>query len=85
MEKDKCDFCGNFTYCSRIKNSDAVICASCVFPNDLSLEVHLETRKTVNYQYDWTFDLLYIPKNKKRKGEIGYSTQTLPVPLPALT
>ncbi len=46
MEKDKCDFCGYFTYCSRIKNSDAVICASCVFPNDLSLEVHLGTRNT---------------------------------------
>ena len=48
MEKDKCDFCGNFTYCSRIKNSDAVICASYVFPKDLSLEVHLGTRYVGN-------------------------------------
>jgi len=48
MEEDKCDFCGDFTYCSRIKNSDVVICASCVFPKDLSLEVHLGTRNTDN-------------------------------------
>ncbi len=41
MEKDKCDFCGCFTYCSRIRNSDEVICASCVFPKDLFLEVSL--------------------------------------------
>jgi len=48
MEEDECDFCGNFTYCSRIKNSDVVICASCVFPKDLSLEVHLGVRNTDN-------------------------------------
>ncbi len=48
LEKDKCDFCGYFTYCSRIKNSDAVICASCVFPKVLSLEVHLGSKK---YQF----------------------------------
>jgi len=24
MEEDKCDFCGDFTYCSSIKNSDIV-------------------------------------------------------------
>ncbi len=48
MEEDKCDFCGDFTYCSSIKNSDIVICASCVFPKDLSLEVYLGTRNTDN-------------------------------------
>ena len=48
MEEDKCDFCGDFTYCSRIKDSDIVICASCVFPKDLSLEVRLGTINTDN-------------------------------------
>ncbi len=48
MEKDKCDFCGYFTYCSRIRNSDAVICASCVFPKDQFLEVNLDIRDADN-------------------------------------
>ncbi len=48
LEKDKCDFCGYFTYCSRIRNSDVVICASCVFPKDLFLEVNLDIRNADN-------------------------------------
>ncbi len=48
MEKDKCDFCGYITYCSRIREHDAVICASCAFPKDQFLEVHLGTRNADN-------------------------------------
>jgi len=48
MEEEKCDFCGDFTYCSSIKNSDIVICASCVFLKDISLEVRLGTGNTDN-------------------------------------
>ncbi len=48
MEKDKCDFCGIFTYCNKIRDSEAVICASCVFPKDLFLDVHLGTGNADN-------------------------------------
>jgi len=48
MEKDICDFCGIFTYCSRIRKSDAVICATCVFPKDRFLAVHLGTKNADN-------------------------------------
>ncbi len=48
MEKDKCDFCGYFTYCSKIRDSDAVICASCVFPKGQFLEVHFGTKYADN-------------------------------------